>query len=183
MKKNININKKDKDHISGSINWLDKAICVISPAWGYKRIAWRSNIRSAYNSAHPDRTSSALYLNNNPAEQTNQQSRDTIRSFARHLERNSDIAEAVVNSYERNVVGTGLKLQVKIVDKDGKENDKLNQLIEEQFKNWSRARNCDITEQLSFVEIQAMVMRRMIVDGGILLIKTYTGGKLSLIHI
>jgi capsid protein len=56
---------------------------------------------------------------NGTAEQVDQPQRDIIRARARDLERNSDIAEAIIGPMERNIVGTGIRVQAKVMKKNG----------------------------------------------------------------
>lgn len=158
------------------MNTFDRLIGYFSPSWAYKREAWRIATRSFYDSGNIDRLNSGWTSINTSAEQTDQSQRDIIRARARDLERNSDIAEAIIGPFERNVVGTGIKLQAKITRTDGTENDELNKQIEELWSDWCRARNCDITGQQSFSEMQQMAIRRLRVDGGIIFVKAYTKG-------
>ncbi len=111
---------------------------------------------------------------NATAEQTDQGQRDIIRARARDLERNSDLAEGIIGPLERNVVGTGIRLQAKIMNDDGSESEDLNKQIEDLWEEWTRARNCDVTGQQSFYEMQQMAVRRTAVDGGIFFTKAYT---------
>lgn len=157
------------------MNWLDKTIGFFSPSWAYRRVAWRQALRGFYDAGNNDRLNAGWVPVNGTAEQTDRAQRDIIRARARDLERNSDIAEAVIGPFERNVIGTGIRLQAKILKANGTEDDELNQQIEDLWAEWCRARNCDITGQQSFQELQAMAMRRLLVDGGILFVKTYTG--------
>jgi len=156
------------------LNWLDKAIGFISPSWAYRRVAWRQALKGFYDSGDIDRLNSGWVSVNATAEQADRPQRDIIRARARDLERNSDIAEAIIGPFERNVVGTGIKVQAKVMKSDGTEDEKLNQKIEELWNEWCRAKNCDITGQQSFAEMQAMAIRRLLVDGGIIFVKTYT---------
>lgn len=154
------------------MNLVEKCISFVSPSWAYKRAAWRNALRS-YDSGSIDRLNSGWTPVRGTAEQVDQAQRDIIRARARDLERNSDIAEAIIGPLERNVVGTGIKVQAKTILNDGNENEKLNKQIEDLWKEWCRPRNCDITGQQSFAEIQRMAIRRLRVDGGIIFIKAY----------
>jgi lambda family phage portal protein len=157
------------------LNWLDKTISIFSPSWAYKRTAWRTALRSFYDSGGIDRLNSGWTPVNATAQQTDQGQRDIIRARARDLERNSDIAEAIIGPMERNVVGIGIRVQAKVLKSDEKtEDDKLNQQIEDLWDEWRRARNCDVTGQQSFYEMQKMAIRRILVDGGIMFQKVYT---------
>lgn len=156
------------------MHWLDRFISIFSPAWAYRRAAWRQALRGFYDAGSTDRLNAAWVPVNGTAEQTDHPQRDIIRARARDLERNSDIAEAIIGPFERNVVGTGIRVQAKVLRPDGTEDEELNQQIEDLWAEWCRPRNCDITGQQSFYEMQAMAMRRLLVDGGIFFIKVYT---------
>lgn len=157
------------------MNALDRAIGLLSPEWAYKRASWRTALeRNFYDSGSSNRPNGQWTTVNATAEQTDQGQRDIIRARARDLERNSDIAESILGPMERNVVGTGIRVQAKVQKEDGTEDEELNQKIEELWEEWCRARNCDITGQQSFTEMQAMAIRRLVVDGGIIFVKVYT---------
>lgn len=92
--------------------------------------------------------------------------RGMIRARAQDLERNSDIAGAILTAFDRNVVGSGITLQAKV-----DESDKLNNQIEKLWKEFCKAENCDITGTQTMEEIEKMLLRRYIVDGGVLIVK------------
>lgn len=155
------------------MNWLNKAIGFFSPKRAYERMMWQEAARS-YDAGNGQMSNSHWVTFNQSAQQTDRAHRDVIRAKARDLERNSDIAEGLINAYERNVIGTGIRPQAKVRKEDNQENDELNNQIEELWNEWTRARNCDITAQQSFYEMQSMAIRRLIVDGGMIFIKVYT---------
>ena len=155
------------------MNILDRAIGWINPRAAYERMAWREAARS-YDAGYGKRDNSSWIAVNQTAQQTDRAHRDAIRAKARDLERNSDIAEGIIDAYERNVVGMGIRPQAKIRKDDGEEDDDLNNQIEDLWREWARARNCDVTGHQSFYEMQAMAIRRLVVDGGIIFLKTYT---------
>ncbi len=156
------------------MNWIDRTLIAVAPRFAYNLQAWRMAARSAYDAASTDRSNWRAV--NGTAEQVDSMHRDTIRGRARDLERNSDIAEGIVLAYERNVVGTGFRLQGRVLKSDLSEDEEMNRKLELLWKDWCRPRNCDVTGQQSFSEIMRMVVRRMRVDGGIFIIKTYTEG-------
>ena len=96
------------------MNWLDKAISFISPEWGAKRAAWRSNLDEIrnYDAGNYSRLNAGWAVTNRSAEATDQAYRDVVRARARDLERNSDIMNSVLRSYRRNVIGACFQLQV-----------------------------------------------------------------------
>lgn len=152
------------------MSWLDNAIAFISPKAAYKRESWRKGYEEIrnYDAGGHDRLNAGWRAVNSSAEQTDSIYRDTVRARSRDLERNSDIQESIVGAFERNVVGTGFKLQAKT------DNEDLNSQIEKLWKEWCKPRNCDVTFQQSFDEICRMAIRRKKVDGGIILVKRYT---------
>lgn len=150
-----------------NMNFIDKAISFISPRLGFERLAWRNATRS-YDSGRTDRLNSGWTPVNAPAETVNQTQRDLLRARARDLERNADIAEAIIGAFERNVVGNGMQLQAKPLKQDGTEDKELARKMEDIFYDWSNKDNCDVAGELCFEEMQEMVIRRKIVDGGIL---------------
>jgi lambda family phage portal protein len=151
------------------MNILDRAINWVSPKVGYARMAWRGAMRGAYNAGDINRNSEGWVPVNAKAEQVNQLQRDFVRARTRHAERNSDIIGGILGILERNVVGTGFRVQA-ITD-----DEELNTKLEEIFTEWQRPANCDVTGTQAFWEICKMNVRRTEVDGGILLVKTYSG--------
>jgi lambda family phage portal protein len=159
-----------------NMSWFDRFIGFVSPRTAYERQAYKQALRT-YDAGAVGRVNSGWRAVNQPAEQEDNPYRDTIRARARNLEKNSDIAESVIGAFERNVVGPqGFRVQAKVKNKDGRENEELNQELEDLWKEWQRPRNCDITGAQSFAEMCKMAIRRKIVDGGIAFIRSYTDG-------
>lgn len=154
---------------SPSMNTLDRALGWISPKLGYIRMAWREAMRGAYQAGDIGRRSESWVPTNGKAEQVNQPQRDMIRARAREQERNNDIIGGPLGVLERNIVGTGFKVQADTG------NEKLNVKLENSFQTWQKPRNCDVTAAQAFWEICKMIIRRTNVDGGIILVKTYSG--------
>lgn len=103
------------------------------------------------------------------AEAINGMSRDILRSRARDLERNADYVEAAILAMERNVVGSGMTLDC------GVEDSKLEEAIEQSWKEWCHAENCDVSGRFCFSEMLKLAVRRMMVDGGVLIVAAYSG--------
>ncbi|WP_228275798.1 phage portal protein [Gracilibacillus oryzae] len=154
------------------MEWLEKTIAAISPKWAYQRKAWEKGYEEIrnYDAGTDDRLNAGWRTVNATADQTDSVYRDTIRARARDLERNSDMQESIIGAFERNVVGTGFKLQAKTSD------ETLNTKIEDLWKEWCKPRNCDVTYQQSFSELCQMAIRRKKIDGGIIFVKRYTQG-------
>lgn len=143
---------------------IEKAIAAISPRWACSRAFYAESLR-AYEAGEVTRFNDGWIPINEDTENTDKTQRDLIKARARYLERNSDIAGAAVGGIVRNVVGTGIKPQARTGD------EALNRRIETLWREWTAAENCDITGQQTFEELQAMLLRRKIVDGEILIKK------------
>ena len=132
------------------MRWLEKAISFISPKTACQRESWRRDLeelQKGYDAGGYGRLNRSWRAQNQSAEFEDRYDRDVIRARARDLERNSDMARSIIRAYRRNVVGRGFELQAKTGD------EKLNETIESLWKEWCKARNCDVTAQQSFNQI------------------------------
>lgn len=154
---------------------IDSVITAISPRRAYEREMWRQGLEAVrgYDAAGFGRVNSGWRVHNESAETTDRLSRDVVRARARDLERNSDIAQSVLYAYKRSVVGRGYALRARSGD------DALNKQIEKAWKQWCKARNCDVTGEQSFNEILRMMMDRKKVDGGMIILYRYTPGGVT----
>lgn len=154
------------------MGFIDNVIAAVSPKRAYEREAWRQGLEAmrGYDAAGFGRINSGWRVHNESAEVTDRNSRDVVRARARDLERNSDILQAVVLAYKRNVVGKGYTLRAKTGD------DELNRRIESLWRQWCKPRNCDVTGEQSFNAILRMAVERKKVDGGILFLFRHTPG-------
>lgn len=150
--------------------WLENIIAAVSPAAACRREACRLALEElrSYDAAGGDRLNAGWRVVNQSAELTDRPGRDTVRARARDLERNSDIAQAVLHAYRRNVVGRGYALRALTGD------EALDTQLEKNWKRWTLAENCDVTGEQGFHEILRMMVDRKKVDGGILILFRYT---------
>lgn len=148
-------------------NWLDRLIDFFDPEEGTKRKAWRAAGYS-YDAGNYERSNANWYAFNQSAELTDKYDRDTVRARARDLERNSDMFNAVIGAFKRNVIGGGYTVQAKTGDEE------LNTRLEKLWARWSKRQNCDVTGTQNFDGIIRMCVVRKKVDGGILICKRYT---------
>ena len=152
------------------IKLLERAIAATSPEWACSRAFYAENLR-AYEAGEVTRFNDGWMPINEDTENADKSQRDLIKARARYLENNSDIAEAAIGGIVRNVIGTGIKPQARTGD------EKLNKQIEKLWKEWTRPENCDITGQQTFEEMQAMLLRRKVVDGEIFVKKVIQKGR------
>ncbi len=151
---------------------IDGFLAAVSPRKACEREAWRRylDVLRNYDAAGYGRLNSHWRVQNESAELTDRASRDIMRARARDLERNSDIAQAILYAYKRNVVGKGYTLRAKTGDEE------LNNSIETAWRQWCKARSCDVTGEQSFNQILRMAVDRKKVDGGMLILYRFTEG-------
>ena len=145
---------------------IDNAISLFFPKWGFERKQARALLRvsSTYDNLPTWRGSADWMPSDGKAENLNAMDRDLARAKARHLERNSEIVNSILNALSRNVVGNGFNLQVRSAD------DEWNSAVEELWSEWSRPGNCDVTGRYSLNQLLSMVVRRKFVDGAALVV-------------
>ena len=96
----------------------------------------------------------------------------TLRARARELERNNEYVRRWLRILENNVVGhRGIAFQSKIKDPTGTYDVLANRAVEEAWYRWGMAENVSPSGTLSWVEIQLMILRRVAVDGAVLVRK------------
>lgn len=89
-----------------------------------------------------------------------------LRSRARDLAKNDDYAKRYLTLLTSNVVGhTGIRLQNKAKDANGKLDRQANDMIESAYKSWCKKGNCDVTGRYSMRDILKQVVRQMAIDG------------------
>lgn len=142
----------------------------ISPKWAYRRSVWRAANKAQrnYDAGQHDRLNRNWRGTNESAEQTDKYYRDEIRGRSRDLERNSDLMNANVHPWVKNVVGSGFTLESR------SDNVKFDEAIERLWSLWCKKENCDVTGSQSFWEMMRMAVRRKRIDGGILFVKCNT---------
>lgn len=154
------------------MSWLDNIIGFISPYQGIKRAAFKQELdyikKHGYDAGGFDRLNKQWHPLIESAEMTDRTDRDIVRARARDIERNSDMGNAVIKAFTRNIIGSGYTLQAKT------DSEELNTKIETLWNEWTKAKNCDVTGTQSFSQILRMAVKRKKVDGGIIFKKCYT---------
>ena len=80
-----------------------------------------------------------------------------LRDRAREAERNDEYGKNFVRMMKKNIVGSGLKLVMKVTDSDGKTLDtKANAAILEAWLDWNKQQNCSTTRRNSWWNIQQL---------------------------
>lgn len=152
------------------MNIIDRFIGIFSPRAAAERQYYRGLIgeRSHYDAAATGRLQSQWTVHNEPAELENAFDRDIVRARARDLERNSDIENATLRAFRRNVPGGGMHVRCTV------DNQQLADKLTKLWEKWTKARNCDVTGTQSLSQMIRMLVQRKYVDGGIIVVKRYT---------
>jgi lambda family phage portal protein len=130
-----------------------------------------------YAAAKNGRLVGDIKADNQSANQEVRQSIRKLRALGRLLARDNDYFIGFLKKLDANVIGTtGLKLQADAKKATGESNEKLNRQIEDAWKDWSRKRNCDVTEQLSLRDIASLFLRTIATDGEALMRLVYEDG-------
>jgi lambda family phage portal protein len=149
---------------------------MIKKLWNWiKRLA-------AYDGASIDRPNGGWRPATGRApEEIDKPERQLLIDRGRDLERNSDIIIGALEAILRNSIGNqGIIPQAHVLKAGGQEDEKKNDAIEELWKQWTRQEHCDIAGVSTFAELQALVLRRRIVDGEVFIRKIWLKGKNNL---
>lgn len=97
-----------------------------------------------------------------------------LRNRSREQLRNNDYARGAVATLVNNVIGTGISFQAQVKPGRGFA-DNRNTAIEDLFCVWSKPKNCDMAERLSFHHFQRLAFRSLIESGEVFIRKHYDG--------
>ena len=105
----------------------------------------------------------------------------TLRARSRQLCGSDGYAAKFLSSVEANVAGPRpFRLQAKIRKPRGSLDTRANQAIEEAWRDWSRAENCDVTGRHSLDSIHRLLLRTIARDGEALVVLNDASGKYGL---
>lgn len=89
-----------------------------------------------------------------------------LRNRARSLVRDSDFAKSALRAVKNNVIGQGIKHQAQVrMVRGGRLDERLNSLIEHEWKKWGKAKNCHAGGTLSWSDVQRLCLNSMIESG------------------
>ena len=109
---------------------------------------------------------------NKTADEELRVSLNRIRARARELTRNNDYARKYMEMVKPNVIGSkGIVMQSKAKSADGAFDVLDNQLMEDRWKEWGKRENCTVTGNLTWLDVQRLVVESVARDGEILIRK------------
>ena len=140
---------------------LERLIESISPKWASQRARHR-RIKASYEGAEPSRTRSISSMGGSPNQLTSR-SATKLRNEARHLERNLDLARGALDVLVANVVGTGVRPEPQIRQRNGEMATELNEQIQELWEDW--AHKPEVTWTHDLYGMQRLACRAWLRDG------------------
>lgn len=163
--------------------FLDKAISWWSPEAGLKR--WHARTRlsmlGGYTGARRDRRQTQNWDTAiGSADNVALDDLPVLRNRSRDLLRNAPLATGAINTVITNVVGTGLKPQShidrKVLGKFFKDDEAMEAWeaeAERIFSIWANSKDCDITRNQTFTDLQALLLRSCLESGDVFVLRKY----------
>jgi lambda family phage portal protein len=133
--------------------------------------------RAFYEGAKSTRLNRDFNVTNNHFELQVASDRDMLKARARWLAANNPITKSIDRSIIKNVVGTGIRLQSKINEKDIKNAKEINDQIEKLWDEFSKKQNFDLTGRIGLYRFQKLILKTKMTDGEILINSVWTKDK------
>lgn len=145
------------------MNWFERHVVAhIAPQAAFKRMAAMRAVKAFYEAAEPSRYRKTR-RDLRSANAQNERAAQPIRSTARHLDENFDIASGILDVLVANTVGTGIQPEPQIMLNSGDPADELNRKLLKLFDDW-RFRP-EVTWQHEYYASQRLVARSWFRDG------------------
>lgn len=151
--------------LTPKLNWIDRAIGVVSPRTSLRRGMARAALAEAtraYDGASVGRRTEGWQALATSADAENMRALPKLRNRSRDLTRNNPHARKALNVWVNNIVGSGIWPRAKTGDAA------LDKQANDLFMAW--AKTCDADGQLDFAGLQDLMVREM-VEGGEILIR------------
>lgn len=155
-------------------NFIDEVIYVFAPIYGQKRKAARYVF--SYQSAIANRLRSDWILGaSESADSQLLPVLDVLRNQSRELRRNNGIISGILNTFTTHIVGHGISYYPQLNEKYlGLTKEQKTDLEYRIKKIWkAHSKHLDLTGRLHFREIQHLIIRKILEDGEIFLIRHY----------
>ena len=120
-----------------------------------KKAAPLNSIKRAYQGALVSRLTSDWMSSQLSADAEIRNSLRKLRDRSRELVRNNPYARQAKRTTQINIVGTGMKFQSLVLQqRGGKRDQRVNNMIEEKWAEWTGADSCDCAGKYSFHEFE-----------------------------
>jgi len=118
-----------------------------------------------YSAARVDRTTADWITSATTVNQVLRLKLRWLRQRSRDLARNDPYAKKYFRLVKSNVIGVGIKLQIRTNDKNLQTDAKLTSSVERSFKEWTKKKNCTLSGKLSWLEAQKLFVTYLARDG------------------
>jgi lambda family phage portal protein len=147
----------------------------MTETWGalFKRAFMRAtglqSQRSVFQGASIDRLTQSWKASILGANETLRYDLPTMVARSRDLAINNDHVRRYLSLLDTNIVGPhGLKLQMKVRNRQGRLNRKVNKEIEALWAEWSKAENASVTGKHSWWDLERIILKSIVRDGDVL---------------
>nr|BDD46848.1 hypothetical protein 14 [bacterium] len=147
------------------MNFLDKVIAPVFPNWALSRVRAKCTIgliERAYEAAKPSRLRKKR-KDRGSGDAVVGKAADLLRIQVRHLDENHDLARGVLNCLVNNVVGTGIRVEPQVKDKNGELIPEFNQQLLQLFDDWEI--RPEVTWEMHWNQLQRLAARSWFRDG------------------
>lgn len=125
----------------------------------------KKSAKRNYNAARLNRTTADWITSATTTNQVLRSDLRWLRQRSRDLARNDPYAKKFLRLVKSNVIGVGVKLQVRTKDKTLAPDARLTSSVEKSFKEWTRKTNCTLSGKLSWLEAQKLFVTHLMRDG------------------
>ncbi len=149
---------------------------------GLAKMIWpaprKGRVMRMYASARPSRLSGG-FVSNSSADMELATGLTTLRNRSRELDRDAPYAKRAKQIVVNNVIGAGIGMQSIVESTRGKLNEAVNEAIEEEWGQWSKAENCHTGGSLHFNDFERAMMGQIFEAGEVFVRKYYQKFALS----
>jgi len=149
------------------MSWLDRmVISRVSPSWALKRSRARMAYKAfaEYEAVAPSRLRKER-KNRKSANAENDKSAADLRSMARHMEQNLDIASGALDVLVANTIGTGIQPEPQVELKTGEPAEGFNRALLRLWDDWIYCP--EVTQQMDYYTLQRLTARSFYRDGDV----------------
>jgi lambda family phage portal protein len=143
------------------VNWIDRAIAWAAPRTAVARLQAR-RVLGAYEAADPSRLRKAR-TDKRSANAQNEKAAENLRTMARSLEQNLDIAKGALDTLVANVIGTGIAPEPQIELASGEPAEEINRELLRLWDDWIYSP--EVTRQFDYYSLQRTLARSWFRDG------------------
>jgi lambda family phage portal protein len=150
---------------------------VVLAKWNADRAAQKALLSKAntskrmYAGAQMGRLSGDWSAQNTSADSEIITSLRQLRARSRALIRDNEYAKAAVRIIVNNVIGTGVGMQAQVTNADGSLMTRINDLIEDEWLEWTDKDTCDPAGKLCFADMERLIIRSIVENGEVLIRK------------